>query len=104
MMAKKMNNITKARETSEPNNHKVIAGKKFTRGQVAAHSALNDCWVIIDGKVYDLTQFLITHPGGSTPLLTWAGTGKDASEAFAEVGHSNMAIAMMRKYFIGSVQ
>ena len=43
------------------------------------------------------------HPGGSLKLMDAAGTGKDAKDLFDEVDHSNKAIAMLKKYFIGVV-
>ena len=43
-------------------------------------STPSDCWVILHGHVYDLTQFLEEHPGGSQVILQQAG--KDATEAF----------------------
>ena len=39
--------------------------ESFTEDQVAEHWSEDDCWVIIDGKVYDLTTFIYEHPGGS---------------------------------------
>ncbi|KAI6169247.1 acyl-CoA dehydrogenase/oxidase [Pisolithus thermaeus] len=44
--------------------------KEFTLEEVAQ-------WVIIDGKVYDLTRFKDLHPGGISVL-----TGKDATDTF----------------------
>ena len=37
-------------------------------------------WVILHGKVYDLTKFLPEHPGGQKIILKYAGM--DATKAF----------------------
>ncbi|KAG0742635.1 hypothetical protein G6F62_005507 [Rhizopus arrhizus] len=48
--------------------------------EVQKHNSKDDIWVIIHGKVYDLTQFLPEHPGGQRIILKYAG--KDATDAF----------------------
>lgn len=30
-------------------------------------------WVALNGKVFDLTEFMDRHPGGPTTILAWAG-------------------------------
>ncbi|KAG0461076.1 hypothetical protein HPP92_021373 [Vanilla planifolia] len=60
-----------------------------------------DCWLIINGKVYDVTKFLEDHPGGDEVLL--AVTGKDATDDFEDVGHSSTARAMMEEYYVGEI-
>merc|ERR1712100_564655 len=52
----------------------------YTVEEVAKHNTKNDCWVILDGKVLDVTSFLSEHPGGELAILTFAG--KDATEEF----------------------
>lgn len=37
--------------------------KGITIQEVAKHNKPNDCWIIIQGKVYDVTSFLKEHPG-----------------------------------------
>ncbi|KAJ3196915.1 hypothetical protein HK101_007280 [Irineochytrium annulatum] len=70
------------------------------REQVAAHSTNKDCWMIVHGKVYDISAFLDEHPGGEDVLLEQAG--KDATEAFEEIGHSSDARDMLVKYLKGT--
>ncbi|KAL2345936.1 hypothetical protein Fmac_007221 [Flemingia macrophylla] len=69
--------------------------------EVAKHNHKNDCWIIVHGKVYEVTPVLDDHPGGDEVLLT--ATEKDATIDFEDVGHSDSAIEMMEKYFIGKV-
>lgn len=76
-------------------------GKVFAFEEVAKHSGKDDCWLIISGKVYDVTPFLDDHPGGDEILVT--ATGKDATEDFEDVGHSNDARETMNKYYVGDV-
>ncbi|KAL8657814.1 MAG: hypothetical protein Q9226_001543 [Calogaya cf. arnoldii] len=48
--------------------------------EVAKHNNDSDCWVIIHGKAYDVTEFKEEHPGGKQIILKWAG--KDATETY----------------------
>ena len=45
-----------------------------------SNNCKDDIWVIIHGKVYDLTNFLPEHPGGQKIILKYAG--KDATNSF----------------------
>ncbi|KAF5811470.1 putative cytochrome b5-like heme/steroid binding domain, cytochrome b5, heme-binding protein [Helianthus annuus] len=69
--------------------------------EVSKHNRKTDCWVIISGKVYDVTPFLDDHPGGDEILIL--ATEKDATEDFEDVGHSQNAIDMMKDYYVGEV-
>lgn len=52
--------------------------------EVKKHNTEGDCWVVIHGNVYDLTEFLPDHPGGKRIILKYAG-GKEAAKAFDPV-------------------
>ncbi|KAI5829299.1 hypothetical protein K523DRAFT_274784 [Schizophyllum commune Tattone D] len=61
---------------------KVLSGK-----DVAAHNKRDDCWIIIHGKAYDVTDFLDDHPGGSKIILKYAG--KDATAEYDPIHPPN---------------
>ncbi|KAH8309543.1 cytochrome b5 [Drosophila kikkawai] len=75
--------------------------KTFTRAEVAKHNTNKDTWLLIHNNIYDVTAFLNEHPGGEEVLIEQAG--KDATENFEDVGHSNDARDMMKKYKIGEL-
>lgn len=44
-----------------------------TLDELAKHNTPTDCWVSIDGIVYDVTKFLDQHPGGHFNILSAGG-------------------------------
>ena len=47
--------------------------KTITLAQCQEHMSDKDCWLVIDGKVYDVTPFLDEHPGGFDTLVSNSG-------------------------------
>lgn len=47
------------------------------------HDNSNDCWIAVHSKIYDVTDFLEAHPGGSGIILKYAGN--DATRAYDEI-------------------
>ncbi|KAI9218947.1 cytochrome b5-like heme/steroid binding domain-containing protein [Blastocladiella britannica] len=76
--------------------------QQYTAEEVAAHNERSNVWTIINGKVYNITKFLDEHPGGEEVLLE--GAGADATEGFEDVGHSEDARELLKKYLIGEVK
>lgn len=65
-----------------------LAPLKYVDGaEVKRHTTLESCWVVVNGAVWDVTDFLATHPGGSEAVLRVAGT--DASRVFNPIHPSN---------------
>ncbi|KAF2196087.1 hypothetical protein GQ43DRAFT_485222 [Delitschia confertaspora ATCC 74209] len=56
---------------------------KLTGDEVAKHNSRESCWVIVQGRAYDVTEFLPEHPGGPKIILKYAG--KDATEEFEPI-------------------
>ncbi|AOW03954.1 uncharacterized protein YALI1_D15063g [Yarrowia lipolytica] len=75
--------------------------KIFTLKQVAEHKDRNDLWMIINGKVYDISSFVDEHPGGEEVLLDAGGT--EATNAFDDVGHSEDAYGILNDLYVGEV-
>lgn len=73
-----------------------------TQEECLKHTSKDSCWLMIDGRVYDVTTFLDDHPGGGDILVQ--STGKDATDDFEDVGHSKAARRDMKNYLIGTVQ
>lgn len=67
--------------------------------EISKHKSINDLWMAVNGKVYDITKFVDQHPGGEEVLLEHAGT--DATAAFEDVGHSENAVEMLDEYYVG---
>ena len=51
----------------------------YTLAEVAQRGTASECWVAIDGSVYDLTDWIRSHPGGSGAILNLCGTDGSAS-------------------------
>ncbi|KAI1084691.1 FMN-dependent dehydrogenase-domain-containing protein [Whalleya microplaca] len=56
---------------------------KWGLAEVRKHTSQDSCWMVLHGKVYDVTSFLLRHPGGKNILLK--NSGRDASAAFDSV-------------------
>ncbi|CAF1016157.1 unnamed protein product [Rotaria sp. Silwood1] len=59
------------------------------------------CILTINNRVYDVTRFLEEHPGGEEVLKEQHG--RDATNAFEDVGHSSDAREQMKQFEIAQV-
>lgn len=71
----------------------------YTLAEVQNHDTISDCWIILYDKVYNVTDFLLEHPGGEDLLMEHAG--RDATLAFRGVGHSAAARQSLTEYLVG---
>ena len=73
----------------------------YSEEEVSVHDKAKDLWMTIHGGVYDLTDFLLKHPGGEEVLLKLAG--QDGTVCFDEIGHTEEAIQLRETLKIGEV-
>ena len=48
-------------------------------------------WIIHDLKVYNISSYYKEHPGGTSVLDKFIGSGYDAKIDFDDIGHSGKA-------------
>lgn len=53
---------------------------KYSMAEVAQHNRADDCWIVIDDVVYDVSKFIKIHPGGYQVLKK--KIGQEVSELF----------------------
>lgn len=77
----------------------------YTLSEVAGHDTLDDCWMAIEGSVYDFTDYIDQHPTPPAVLQPWCG--KEATEGMRTKGygrdHSARAWQMADHYRIGEL-
>lgn len=107
--------FTQSPQTTSPSNSTTTQAQvttatagKYALEQVASHNQPSDCWIAIEGKVYDVTKYIAEnrHPGGEEIL---EGCGKEATSMFnnrPEDGrpHSDTAWALLSDFYIGDLQ
>lgn len=98
--AGKINQSNDASESTPTNPD--ATGKVYDLSKVSGHNSSADCWVAIEGSVYDLTSFISRHPGGSAAIENLCGT--DATVAF-QSQHAQQSVprAELQKVLIGSL-
>jgi cytochrome b involved in lipid metabolism len=84
----------------------MMTSDSYTLTDVAMHNTKEDCWMVINNKVYDVTNYISSHPGGPAIL---EACGIDGTELFetrpmgSGTPHSDKARNKMDDYFIGNV-
>lgn len=75
--------------------------REIDRLELALHHTREDCWVVIDGYVYDITSFIDKHPGGDTIMTAYAG--RDVTEHFNLIfAHQKPVLKkLMEKMLVG---
>ena len=80
--------------------------KEYTLAEIAKHNSEMDCWTVVEGKVYNVTNFIKLHPGGKKILRA---AGIDGTDIFSKkyINNNNMCYRLVpcecgdRRYHCG---
>jgi cytochrome b involved in lipid metabolism len=77
--------------------------RTISAAELAAHGSAADCWMAIDGVVYDFSAYIPEHPAPPVIMTQWCG--REATEAYHTKGygrpHSPAADALLPPYRVG---
>jgi len=75
--------------------------RSVTMDEVRAHNKRDDCWIVVDGAVLDVTTWADAHPGG--PLIITSLGGRDATDQYKAFHGTSMG-ARLRAMCVGSLE
>lgn len=89
---------TTAKPTQSPTPTQTASS--YTLAEVAKRNTPSECWVAIDGEVYDLTGWISEHPGGSGAIRSLCGT--DGTDEFSsQHGGEGRPASTLDSYYLG---
>lgn len=106
-------NSTKTTPTkTNPKTTPVVNSIVLNMAEIAKHNTKSDCWMLINGKVYNVTSYFGSHPGGSGTMAPTCG--KDATDAYytqdpyassssSRSAHSSRAQSLLSNYYLGNL-
>lgn len=77
--------------------------KTVTLAEIAQHADSTSCWTTIDGNVYDLTPFILQHPGGAANIMRICGIDGTAAFAAQHGSGNRQQQAILENLLIGTL-
>ncbi len=73
---------------------------EYDWNEIKLHNKKDDCWIVANNKVYDVTSLINKHPGGTNSIIKNAG--KDCTRDYDF--HSKISRKIWKKYQIGIIK
>ena len=54
---------------------------RVTLSEVKKHNTIDDAWLVLNGRVFNVTKYMNYHPGGTQTLMR--GVGRDCTRLFS---------------------
>ena len=80
---------------------------RYTLAQIAEHNKPDDCWLAVEGRVYNITTYIPKHPGGTPNIIGYCGsesTGAYKTKGGIGRNHSLQARKLLERYVIGRLE
>ncbi len=75
----------------------------LTKEEVSKHNQRGDCWSIVDGYVYNLTNWIDQHPGGASRIISLCGVD-GTSNFLGQHSGSSSAKSRLKNYELGKLE
>ncbi|KAL9089902.1 MAG: hypothetical protein Q9159_002259 [Coniocarpon cinnabarinum] len=62
---------------------RMVSNRLVSAEEIRNHASSDDCWIVVDKEVWDITSFAPEHPGG--PGIIHQHAGRDASTSFNSI-------------------
>ncbi|MEI6835788.1 MAG: cytochrome b5 domain-containing protein [Candidatus Falkowbacteria bacterium] len=79
-----------------------LAVNTYSAQQVSWHNNSSDCWTIINNRVYNLTGYISSHPGGQAAVLSLCGINGSNLFNAKHLGSATVNSILMN-YYLGDL-
>lgn len=70
----------------------------YNMEEIALHNKDEDCWTILNGRIYDISEYAKVHPGGRKIFL---GRAKDCTELYNKYHPWVNGAVLIARYQVG---
>ena len=89
--------------TSSPSATPTSSVREYTGAQVSTHNSAASCWSIINGDVYDLTNWISQHPGGAAAIQALCGI--DGTQSFNNQHEGSAKVTrQLSQFYLGRLK
>ena len=66
-----------------------------TASDLAQHNSAEDCWILYEGKIYDVTAYLPNHPGDNIAIIESCGKSDTSFEDAFHAQHNKSKVEIL---------